>query len=97
MEAARKQLQSLSGKKKVVEVPVGPQLPLELGYLWGWYCELANARTSNGFGANPITWVDMCAWAAMTGNKPEPWEIRAIMRLDGAFLKAMNTEEKKTT
>lgn len=51
---------------------------------------LGNARTSNGFGANPITWSDVHAWAVLTRQQPTPWEISVLRRLDGAVLAALN-------
>jgi len=64
----------------------GPGLPPEVAYLWDWFLELDSARTSNGFGLNPIGYTELAAWAALTGRSPLPWEVRWLMALDRARL-----------
>lgn len=59
-----------------------------MAYLWGWFIELASARTSNGFGLNPISYVEIAAWARLTGREPSPWEVSLLKRMDGAALAA---------
>jgi hypothetical protein len=43
---------------------------------------LRNRRTSNGFGVNPITWVDLGEFTRLTGVRLAPWEIEVIEELD---------------
>jgi hypothetical protein len=62
-----------------------PQVPDALLYLWEWFCEIASRRTSGGMAVNPITFVDVYAWAALTRCHPEPWEVRVLLRLDDTF------------
>lgn len=57
--------------------------------LGGWFGELTAARSSNGFGANPITFTEIKAWAELTGRRPSPLEIVALRRLDALFLSVM--------
>jgi hypothetical protein len=47
---------------------------------------LSAARGSNGFGLNPVGFVDLAAWAAMTGAEPLEWELQALREMDRAFL-----------
>lgn len=49
-------------------------------------------RGSNGFGPSRISWLEISSWSSLTGNDPEPWEVRALMRLDVAY---MNAEAEK--
>lgn len=63
----------------------GPEIPLELTYLWGWFQELSATRGSNGFGPNPISYTEIGTWARLTGTIIQPMEVRLIMTLDGLF------------
>ena len=65
----------------------GPGLPIEAGYLWGWFVELNAGRSSNGFAANPISWAEIDAWARRTGTDPLPWEVRWIKVLDATWMR----------
>lgn len=60
--------------------------PLALDHVWRWYCELGGARTSNGFGLNPISFTEIRAWADLTGADPTPWEVGLLKRLDAVTL-----------
>lgn len=73
----------------------GPSCPDELAYLWDWYCELAAARGSNGWGLNPICYAEIAAWAALTGRDPSPFEVGCIARLDRAELSAIAQRNRK--
>lgn len=55
-------------------------------YLWRWFLELHGGRTSNGFGVNPIGWLELDAWSRLTGRRLAGWEVQAIRDLDRAFL-----------
>ena len=54
--------------------------------VWGWFIELNGARTSNGFGANPITYSEISAWRELTGAETTPGDIDAIKQLDRVYL-----------
>lgn len=56
--------------------------PHAVEHVWRWYCELGGARTSNGFGLNPISYSEIRAWADLTGADPTPWEVSLLKRLD---------------
>lgn len=47
---------------------------------------MSGARTSNGFGLNPLSFAEIQAWAALTGADPTPWEVSLLKRLDGVTL-----------
>lgn len=67
-------------------------------YLWDWFMELNAQRTSNGFGQNPIQFIDIQAWANLTRRYPLAWEIQAIRQIDSMWLMTINknADSKKT-
>lgn len=64
-----------------------PLLPIEAAHLWAWFNELSMRRTWSDRGPNPITWSDVLAWQQLTGKKPAPWEVQAMLSLDAIFFK----------
>lgn len=56
--------------------------PAEVEHIWRWYCDLGGARTSNGFGLNPLSFTEIQAYADLTGVRMTPWEVSIIKRLD---------------
>ncbi|MGE4043588.1 MAG: hypothetical protein AB7F35_01950 [Acetobacteraceae bacterium] len=64
----------------------GPELPADGAHLWEWFLELCAGRGSNGFGPNPISWLDLLAWTTLTGTITRPAEIEAIMTLDRSWI-----------
>ena len=65
-------------------------MPDCLHYLWGWFCELSGARGYAEFGALPLTYSEIRAWAELTKTSPTAWEIDALKRIDRAYLTEMN-------
>lgn len=47
---------------------------------------MSQGRASNGFGANPLSWVEIKAWADLTGKSPNEWEIEVIKAIDMEYL-----------
>ena len=81
----------LSVERQTGRRPVGldgPELPADGAHVWHWFLELSAGRGSNGFGPNPISYLDLLAWSALTGTITRPAEIEAIMSLDRAWLTA---------
>lgn len=66
----------------------GPDMPLELAYLWGWFMELHACRGSNGFGPNPISYSDIAAWAGLAGVAIRAPELQCLVILDRLWLTA---------
>lgn len=60
----------------------GPELPLDVAHIWRWFVEIAAGRGSNGWGPNPISYLDIDAWARLTGTIMRPTEVRAIVLVD---------------
>lgn len=60
--------------------------PAGAEFLWEWFLDLSAGRASNGFGPSPLSWQDIAAWAALTGQAPTPWEVSVLRRLDRVYL-----------
>lgn len=71
------------------------ELPDTMQYIWFYFSELHNARTSSGFGVNPLTYSDIYAYFNLYSICPLDWEIRAIKRLDALVLDNYAKEAKK--
>lgn len=65
---------------------VFPDLDDMAMYLWEWFMELNSQRTSNGFGLNPITFLDIQAWANLTKRFPLAWEVKALRSMDTIWI-----------
>lgn len=68
--------------------------PDALEYIWEWFGELSRTR-GGGWGPGPITYLEIDAWARLTSNSPEPWEVALIRKLDTAWLVAESERTKK--
>jgi hypothetical protein len=66
----------------------GPACPPSLQPIWLLFLDLSGSRTMHAAGPNPITWPDLQAWAAMTGDSLSGMELAAIRALDRVFLHA---------
>lgn len=62
-------------------------------YVGGWFGELSGARSSNGFGVNPVSYAEIDAWARLTGRHPSFLEVSALRRLDAAYLSIMGRKD----
>lgn len=67
-----------------------PPIPAWAEHIVDWWAELNAARGGNGMGPNPIGWADLAAWASLTATTPSPFEVRAILALDQAWLAAQS-------
>ena len=54
--------------------------------MWFVFLELSGQRTGTGWGPNPIQFTEVEAWQRLTGRTLKPWEVRAILAMDRAFL-----------
>lgn len=61
----------------------------------GWFGELSAARGGSGFGANPIGYAEINAWAALTGRDPLPFEVATLRAIDAAMLTALTPKTEK--
>lgn len=51
--------------------------------------ELHASRTSNGFGMNPISWVEIEAYGRVRGLALTGWEVALVRRMDAALMDAV--------
>ena len=61
------------------------ELPLGYGHLWEWLKQLSRTRTI-GLVANAISYTEIAAWAALTGNRPTPFEVAILVDMDAALI-----------
>lgn len=73
----------------------GPPCPPEARYLWTLFTELSGTRSSNGYGPNCISWMEMQAWSQMKGLGLSPFEIDALRSLDTTYLSSYWEEERR--
>jgi hypothetical protein len=71
------------------------ELPQSMYEVWKWFIELNNARSSSGFGVNPISYTEMDAYFRLQQTVPETWEVNVIRRLDSVALEAYAEQAKK--
>lgn len=72
------------------ELAAVPPLPDGAKDLWTWWRELHAARTSNGFGPNPISFTEIAMWAELTWRNPYPWEVQALKALDLLYIESLH-------
>jgi hypothetical protein len=63
--------------------------------VWSYFSQLHNARTSNGFGANPISYSEISAWNDLTDSSITPFEVKIIKRLDIVYLNHQASKQSK--
>jgi hypothetical protein len=75
------------------------ELPESCYSVWKWFLDLHNARSSNGFGVNPISYTEIKSYFDLIEIKPEDWELELLKKLDAsalaAFAKHAETEKQK--
>lgn len=70
-------------------------LPDSMQYVWSWFIDLHNARTSNGFGLNPITYADIKSYFDLYAIEPQEWQVQLIKQLDNIALSAFAKQQKE--
>lgn len=71
-------------------------LPESCMIVWKWFIDLHNARTSNGFGINPISYMEIKAYFDLIDIQPQEWEISLIKRFDNEVLMASAKQLKES-
>jgi hypothetical protein len=71
------------------------EFPPLMRAVWSHFLELNNARTSNGFGANPLTYAEIYAWNNLTGANVSADDVRIIKQLDNVYLHYQAQQTKK--
>lgn len=74
-------------------MPEPPEVEEHWSYLLGWFWELSAARTY-GFGTpNPLTFSEIAAWVALTGNVATASDVAMLRAMDAALLSAAAREQ----
>jgi hypothetical protein len=60
--------------------------------VWDVWQQLCLARGGNGFGPNPIGWVELDAWQRLTGQNLTSWECETVVILDRAARAALTKD-----
>lgn len=68
----------LAGRK--LQIPDGGRI------VWGWFLDLCRTRTSNGYGPNPISYVEIEAYARIHRWPLAPRHIDLIMAMDQVWM-----------
>lgn len=68
------------------------ELPSSCYQVWKWFIDLHNARSSNGFGVNPISYTEIYSYFSLINIEPEEWEIDLIKKFDSEALKAFSKQ-----
>jgi hypothetical protein len=63
--------------------------------IWQYFTQLSNARGSNGYGPNPISYTEIKSWNDLTQSNVSPFEVNIIKRLDIEYLNHYATKQKK--
>jgi hypothetical protein len=71
------------------------EFPAALGYIWGWFLELAHTGRvfAEGGVAMPLSSTEIYAWSQLNEVRLQPWERRLIRLLDVAWLKNRNRRD----
>lgn len=71
---------------RLESVLIGPPFPEGLAYLYGWFIDIASARSGNGFGPNALTAMEIAAWSQLSGHPLSAWDFGMVRALDRKWL-----------
>lgn len=71
-----------------------PELPACVEHVVGWFFELSSRRGAGMSGGLPITWEAIKAWKELLNIEVSEEEIRMILAMDSAFLKAADSDSE---
>lgn len=74
---------------------IGPACPPAAEYVWAWFRELDAARSSSGFGTNPLSFSELEAFARVHGIQMSGFEAEWLRALDAAALASAAEAQKK--
>ncbi|MBZ3690984.1 phage tail assembly chaperone [Phyllobacterium calauticae] len=64
-------------------------------YLWDWFWEMSDSRSSGMNGPNPISHQDLMAWCQFSGNILLREEWRILTAMDNTYREAIAIENKE--
>lgn len=82
-------------KKTPVELQNLTELPESCYSIWGHFLALDSKRSSNGYGANPLSYSDIKAYFDLIQETVEPCEVRLINTLDRTLLDVYAKQAEK--
>lgn len=68
------------------ELAQAPKCPRMAEHVWRYFSDLSRCRAISEFGQGRISRLDIRLWEEDEGVTLEPWERRAILLLDEAYL-----------
>lgn len=95
-ESARRQFEKLGKTPKRPIIAEEPEFPQLIDHLWRWFNEIIAGVPPGGFGPQVMPWSDMRAWCELTGERLEPWEARALIRLGIVRVNVLSEEVKSS-
>lgn len=84
------------GDRDALAMLRAPLYPERCAHVLGWFFELHSRRSVGQWGPAALSWVDLHAWASLTGRRPSAWELRVIGRLDAAYFAALNASKERS-
>lgn len=93
----RAQLESVQRQTGVIpkELALLSKIPDGLHEIWSIFISLHNARGSNGYSLNPISYTDILAYCTLYQMEISKWEVETIRRLDSVALEEANNQSKR--
>ena len=77
------------------QLAIEPDMPQSVAHVWQYFTELHRTRGGNGFGANPIAYMEIESWCRLSGISLYPWEVALITALDNAYLSEQAKQSAK--
>lgn len=68
-------------------------MPESCALVWAYFMDLHSTRTSNGFGANPITYTEIRNYSDLMQIDLDEWEVTLIRKFDKVALDAFEKAE----
>ncbi|WP_432805949.1 phage tail assembly chaperone [Ignatzschineria rhizosphaerae] len=65
-------------------------MPLYYQHVWAWFIDLNQARSSGGFGVNPISYDSIDAYFRVMSIEATRDDIQALKILDSLYLEAIS-------
>ena len=70
------------------------EFPFIFEHLWKYFSQLNNARSSNGFGLNSLSYTEIYAWSQLTNSEVTPKELDILKQLDYLYLTVNQKKDK---
>jgi hypothetical protein len=92
---ARKHYEILAerGRRDAIETLAGKECPVDLQYLYDWSIALVGRSGATTGSLLPLSYSELKSFSEMTGWKPDPQEVEALMLLD-SIIRNPDTEVK---